>query len=51
MPWHQVMGGRIDGQNVVVGGAGRGPDLATLAGLVTDVELFLTVVAQRAGRG
>lgn len=50
VPWERVTGVRIEEHRVVVGVAGPGPDLAVFAGLVTDLELFLAVVGQRARR-
>jgi hypothetical protein len=50
VPWQRVTGARIEGERIVVGVVGPEPDLATVAGLITDVELFLAVVRQRAGR-
>jgi hypothetical protein len=49
-----VTGARVHGDEIVVGVAGPGPDLAAVVhGLlsgVTDPDLFLAVVEQRAGR-
>jgi hypothetical protein len=50
VPWQRVTGARVEGGHVIVGVVGPEPALATVAELITDAELFLAVVRQRAGR-